>query len=55
MRQNTEAHMNFTILKAFLSHRIAAKTMTGVNGNKMYECPEERLIEILKEYNRIKE
>lgn len=33
---------------------IAAKTMSGTNGNKMYEYPEDRLIEILKEYNRIR-
>ena len=41
--------------EAIINTLIAAKTMTGANGNKMYECPEERLIEILKEYNRIKE
>jgi hypothetical protein len=27
--------------------------MTGKNGIKIYELPEDRLIEIMKKYNRI--
>ena len=41
--------------EAIINALIAAETMTGANGNKMYECPEERLIKILKKYNRITE
>lgn len=38
--------------EAIINALIAAETMSGANGNIMYECPEERLIEILKKYNR---
>jgi len=31
---------------------IAAKTMTGINGNTFYALPHERLVEIMKKYNR---
>jgi D-aminopeptidase len=40
--------------EAIINALLAAKTMTGINGNKIYELPEERLIDILKKYNRIK-
>lgn len=40
--------------EAIINALIAAETMTGANGNIMYECPEDRLIKIMKEYNRIK-
>ena len=39
--------------EAIINALLAAKTMTGINGNKIYELPEERLLEILKKYNRI--
>ena len=32
---------------------IAAETMEGVNGNKAFALPHDKLIEILKKYNRI--
>jgi D-aminopeptidase len=40
--------------EAIINALLAAKTMTGINGNKIYELPEARLLEILKKYNRIK-
>jgi L-aminopeptidase/D-esterase-like protein len=40
--------------EAIINALLAAKTMTGINNNKIYELPEERLLEILKKYNRIK-
>ena len=38
--------------EAILNALISAETMVGINGNKVYELPHERLIEILKKYNR---
>ena len=40
--------------EAIVNAMIAAETMEGVNGNKVYAIPHDRLIEILKKYNRIK-
>jgi D-aminopeptidase len=40
--------------EAILNALIAAKDMTGKNNTKIYELPEDRLIDILKKYNRIK-
>jgi L-aminopeptidase/D-esterase-like protein len=40
--------------EAILNALLAAKTMTGINGNTIYELPEKRLVEILKKYNRIR-
>lgn len=39
--------------EAIVNALIAAKTMTGVNGNTVYALPHDRLIEILKRHNRI--
>ncbi len=39
--------------EAIINALVAAETLSGAYGNTMYECPEERLIEILKKYNRI--
>jgi L-aminopeptidase/D-esterase-like protein len=41
--------------EAIINALLAAKTMTGINNNKVYELPEDRLIEILKKYNRLKQ
>ncbi len=41
--------------EAIINALVAAKTMKGANDNIMYECPEDRLIDYLKQYNRIKE
>ncbi len=40
--------------ESILNALIAAKDMVGKNGTKVFELPEDRLIEILKKYNRIK-
>ncbi|MEL6191822.1 MAG: P1 family peptidase [Bacteroidota bacterium] len=39
--------------EAIINALIAAETMSGADDNIMYECPEERLVDILKRYNRI--
>lgn len=39
--------------EAIINALIAAETMSGANGNIMHECPEDRLVNILKKYNRI--
>jgi L-aminopeptidase/D-esterase-like protein len=40
--------------EAIINALVAAETMVGVNGNTLFECPEDRLVQILKKYNRIK-
>ncbi len=40
--------------EAIVNAMIAAETMEGVNGNKVYAIPHDRLIVVLKKYNRIK-
>jgi D-aminopeptidase len=40
--------------EAILNALIAARDMTGKNNTKVYALPHDRLIEILKKYNRIK-
>lgn len=40
--------------EAVINSMIAAETMEGNNGNKVYALPHEKLIEIMKKYNRIK-
>lgn len=40
--------------EAILNALMAAETMVGINGNTVYELPEDRLIELLKKYNRVK-
>ena len=39
--------------EAIINAMIAAETMEGVNGNKTYALPHDKLIEILKKYNRM--
>jgi D-aminopeptidase len=39
--------------EAVVNAMIAARTMTGINGNTVYAIPHDRLIEVLKKYNRI--
>jgi L-aminopeptidase/D-esterase-like protein len=41
--------------EAILNAMVAAETMTGANGNTVYALPHERLREILRKYNRLKE
>lgn len=40
--------------EAIVNAMIAAETMEGVNGNKVYAIPHDRLIQVMKKYNRIK-
>ncbi len=39
--------------EAIVNAMIAAKTMDGINGNRVYAIPHDRLIAVLKKYNRI--
>jgi L-aminopeptidase/D-esterase-like protein len=39
--------------EAIINAMVAAKTMTGINGNTRYSLPHDRLIEVIKKYNRI--
>lgn len=39
--------------EAIVNALVAAKTMVGINGNTVHAMPQERLIEILREYRRI--
>ncbi|CAF1180457.1 unnamed protein product [Rotaria sordida] len=41
--------------EAILNAMIAAKTMEGLYGNKIYAIPHERIREILKKYNRLQD
>ncbi|MBC2839710.1 P1 family peptidase [Robiginitalea sp. SC105] len=41
--------------ESILNALVAAETMTGKNNTTIYELPEQRVIEILKKYNRIAE
>ncbi len=41
--------------EAILNALVAARTMTGVNGNTAYALPHDRLREILRRYNRLNE
>jgi L-aminopeptidase/D-esterase-like protein len=41
--------------EAILNAMIAAKTMDGIHGNKFYAISHERIREILKKYNRLKD
>ena len=40
--------------EAIINALFAGKTMEGINGNKVYGLPKEKVIEIMKKYNRIK-
>jgi len=39
--------------EAIVNTMIAAETMEGINGNKVYAIPQDRLIAALKKYNRL--
>jgi len=41
--------------EAIINAMVAAETMEGINGNKVYALPHNLLMETLKKYNRIKE
>ena len=40
--------------EAILNSMVAAKTMEGINGNKVYALPHDEITKILKNYNRLK-
>lgn len=39
--------------EAIVNAMIAAETMEGINGNKVYAIPHDRLINVMKKYNRL--
>ena len=41
--------------EAIINAMIAAEDMTGINGNKVYAIPHDRLRQVLKKYNRLNE
>jgi len=40
--------------EAIINALFAGKTIVGINGNKAYGLPKEKVVELLKKYNRIK-
>ena len=40
--------------EAIINALFAGKTMTGVNGNTVYGLPQQRVLEILRKYNRLR-
>ena len=43
-----------SVEEAIINAMVAAETMEGNNGNKSYALPHQRVIELLKKYNRLK-
>ncbi len=41
--------------EAIVNAMVAAETMTGANGNTVHALPHDRLREVLKKYNRLRE
>ena len=39
--------------EAIVNAMVAAETMTGINGNKVYAIPHDRLVNVLRKYNRL--
>jgi L-aminopeptidase/D-esterase-like protein len=39
--------------EAIINAMIAAETMTGINGNTVYAIPHDRLMQVMKKYNRL--
>ncbi len=40
--------------EAIINSLFAGKTLTGINGNTMYGLPKEKVMSIMKKYNRLK-
>jgi D-aminopeptidase len=40
--------------EAILNAMVAAETLEGINGNKVYKLPQKAVLKILKKYNRLK-
>ncbi len=45
----------FATEEAIVNALVAAETLTGINGNRVHALPHERLIQVLRKYNRLKE
>jgi D-aminopeptidase len=43
-----------SVEEAIINAMVAAETMTGVNGNKAYALPHDKVIELLRKYGRVK-
>lgn len=43
-----------TVEEAVINSMVAAETMEGINGNKVYALPHDKLVEIMKKYRRLK-
>jgi L-aminopeptidase/D-esterase-like protein len=41
--------------EAIVNAMVAAETMTGIDGNTVYAIPHDRLREILRKYNRLRD
>ena len=41
--------------EAIVNAMVAAETMTGINGRRVYALPHERLRAVLRKYNRLVE
>jgi L-aminopeptidase/D-esterase-like protein len=39
--------------EAIINALFAGETMTGINGNKVYGLPKEKVLEIMRKYNRL--
>jgi L-aminopeptidase/D-esterase-like protein len=39
--------------EAIVNALVAAETMEGINGNKVYALPHDRLKEVMRKYNRL--
>jgi D-aminopeptidase len=40
--------------EAIINAMVAAETMEGINGNKVYKLPQSAVMRILRKYNRVK-
>jgi len=38
--------------EAIINAMVAAETMAGINGRKVYSIPHRRLMDVMKKYNR---
>ena len=39
--------------EAIINALVAAETMTGINGNRVYALPHDQLVEVLRGYGRM--
>jgi L-aminopeptidase/D-esterase-like protein len=40
--------------EAIINALFAGKTLVGINGNTMYGLPKEKVVSVMKKYNRLK-